>query len=127
MARQLTEGLLIDYRHFDDANITPRYAFGFRLSYTTFNVSDLSITSSSTGLSPYPANMTVQPGGHPDLYKTVLTTTSVSNTGAVAGSAVVQLYLSLPSSAPAETPVKVLQGFEKVPLSAGETQAVSLN
>ena len=117
---------MIDYRHFDAANITPRYEFGYGLSYTTFNVSNLIVTNSSPGLTPAPANMTIQPGGNPDLYTTVLTATaSVSNTGSVAGSEVVQLYLALPSSAPVGTPVKVLRGFEKVVLNAGETQEVS--
>jgi beta-glucosidase len=39
------EGLYVDYRHFDVEDIEPRYAFGHGLSYTTFELSDLVITS----------------------------------------------------------------------------------
>lgn len=38
-----TEGIFIDYRHFDRANITPIYEFGFGLSYTTFEYSDIQV------------------------------------------------------------------------------------
>ena len=38
-----TEGLNIDYRHFLSANITPRYEFGYGLSYTTFNFTNLQV------------------------------------------------------------------------------------
>ena len=39
-----TEGVFIDYRAFDRANITPVYEFGYGLSYTTFSYSDLQVT-----------------------------------------------------------------------------------
>lgn len=49
--QDFTEGLLFDYRGFDANDITPTYEFGFGLSYTTFEYSDLVITPSSAG--PY--------------------------------------------------------------------------
>jgi hypothetical protein len=41
--------LFVDYRHFDAKDITPRYEFGFGLSYTTFEFSDLSISAVEGG------------------------------------------------------------------------------
>ncbi|KAI9831667.1 MAG: hypothetical protein M1819_004733 [Sarea resinae] len=141
-----TEGLLIDYRHFDASAIAPLYEFGYGLSYTTFalasnlslsSVSSNSSSNSSRTTSLYPAvaangsngsnGSTLALGGNPDLWTTLVTgATSVRNTGSVAGAAVVQLYVSLPADGvPAGTPVRVLRGFEKVALQAGETQAVS--
>lgn len=48
-----SDGLYIDYRHFNKAKISPRYHFGYGLSYTTFSFSNASIAS-STPLSTYP-------------------------------------------------------------------------
>lgn len=123
-----TEGLMVDYRHFDHANITPRYEFGFGLSYTTFQASDLDVSKVRhlRTVSKYPLAAKNQPGGNPHLYDTILhASCTVSNTGDVEGKAVVQLYLSLPSTAPAGTPVKSLRGYKKVTLAAGASSIVS--
>jgi beta-glucosidase len=107
-----SEGLYIDYRHFDNANIEPRYEFGFGLSYTTFAYSNLvtgSITSPGSGNSA--------PGGISSLWDVVATVTAtVTNNGTVAGAEVAQLYIGLPSSAPASPP-KQLRGFDKISLA----------
>lgn len=52
--QDFSEGLYIDYRYFDKANITPRYEFGFGLSYTTFEFSDLN-TVLVGSMAPHPA------------------------------------------------------------------------
>lgn len=124
-----TEGLMIDYRHFDARNITPLYEFGFGLSYTTFNISKrLSVRSLKAELSSFPSTAKDKPipGGNPDLWtKLFHASTTVSNTGNVSGAAVVQLYLSFSNaSVPAGTPVKVLRGFNKVLLAPGQSANV---
>ncbi|KAL4945673.1 hypothetical protein BDV06DRAFT_209283 [Aspergillus oleicola] len=122
-----TEGLYIDYRHFDQAEIEPRFEFGFGLSYTTFEHSDLSIegASETITLEPYATGETTE-GGPSDLFDEILTiTAAITNTGDMAGAEVAQLYFSLPESAKA--PVRQLRGFAKVYLEPGETQVVSFS
>ncbi|KAF4301582.1 glycoside hydrolase family 3 protein [Botryosphaeria dothidea] len=119
-----TEGLMIDYRHFDAKNITPLYEFGFGLSYTDFEItaalavanvagSNGSLANSSLISAFPPPASSPQPGGNPALWESVLAASkTVQNTGELAGASVVQLYLSMPSgSVPAGTPPRVFRGF----------------
>lgn len=119
-----TEGVNIDYRYFDAQGLEPRYEFGFGLSYTTFNYSDLKIESTASGLSVYPTEHIV-PGGHADLWDTVATVTaSITNTGEVEAAEVAQLYLGIPAE---NQPVRVLRGFDKVMIPPRESRMISFN
>ncbi len=116
------EGLFIDYRHFDKAAIAPRYEFGFGLSYTTFAYSNLAVSALGTTNTPGTA-----PGGPKNLFDILATVTAtITNNGTVAGAEVAQLYIGLPSSAPA-TPVRQLRGFDKISLAAAASGTVTFN
>ena len=90
-----------DSRYRDLRSCDPLYPFGFGLSYTTFEVSDLELDRT-----------TVSPTGR------VRATMTVTNTGDVAGDDVVQLYLHDPVASISQ-PVRRLRGFERVTLAAG--------
>jgi len=102
------EKLMVGYRHFDTNNVEPRFPFGFGLSYTTFEMPTLSLSSSTMrGNSTITARVTVR------------------NTGKTAGSEVVQLYVQdVKSSHP--RPLKELKGFSKVYLEPGQSKTVSI-
>jgi len=107
-----SEGIFVGYRHYDKNNITPLFPFGFGLSYTSFAFQDLAI-------SPASFTFTDNPG------QIVTVSFSVTNTGAVAGAEVAQLYVGIPSTAVPEPP-KWLKGFQKLSLTPGETGQVQL-
>lgn len=119
-----TEGVFIDYRHFDTQNITPRYEFGFGLSYTTFAYSNLVITQNSTAnTSQYPTGPVVE-GGQQDLWDSLVSVTAdIQNTGTVGGAEIAQLYLEIPD---AGRP-RVLRGFDKPSVNATQTATVSFD
>ncbi|KAF9064428.1 beta-D-xylosidase/beta-D-glucosidase [Rhodocollybia butyracea] len=110
-----TEGAFIDYRWFDQKNITPRYEFGFGLSYTTFDYSELVIdcTGSSDNTSYMAtAEKFAESDGTNSLYDVLFTASAViTNSGNVTGSEVAQLYISIPEEG---QPIRMLRGFDKV-------------
>ncbi|KAK5942634.1 hypothetical protein PMZ80_005199 [Knufia obscura] len=121
-----TEGVYIDYRAFDAQNITPRYEFGYGLTYTTFSYSDISISkiSNTMNISAYPTGPMI-PGGNADLFENLITVTAtITNTGSVAAAEIAQLYVSIPA---AGQPVRQLRGFDKVFLEPGASQTVSFD
>ncbi|KAI1491005.1 glycoside hydrolase family 3 protein [Biscogniauxia mediterranea] len=111
------EGVYVDYRHFDAQNITPRYEFGYGLSYTAFDYSALSIRLSE--LSSAAADSSPA-GASASLWDVVATVeVRITNAGAVAGAEVAQLYLGIPNGPPQQ-----LRGFEKPFLGPGESATV---
>ena len=95
------------YRYFDAIDRVPMFAFGYGLSYTTFEYSDLQVQTMADTRYPVAATVTLR------------------NTGAVAGKEVVQVYASDVKST-VEQPRKKLAGFSKVDLKPGETKTVRI-
>ncbi|RDW81921.1 putative beta-glucosidase M [Coleophoma cylindrospora] len=119
-----TEGVYIDYRSFDKYNITPRYEFGYGLTYTSFSYSSLSITptSSNTTHTTYPSGA-IEEGGAIDLWDILYTVNiTITNTGSVEAAEIAQLYISIPNG-----PVRVLRGFEKASIPVGQSKSVSFD
>ncbi|KAI1645305.1 glycoside hydrolase family 3 protein [Daldinia loculata] len=113
-----TEKVYVDYRHFDENNIAPRYEFGYGLSYTTFNYSSLSVEPLS--ITPEPQGSSI-PSHDEALWDIVaIVNATITNSGKVSGAEVAQLYLGIPNSPP-----KQLRGFEKVPLAPGESAEIT--
>jgi len=97
---QYREGPFIGYRYYDTANVKLQFPFGFGLSYTSFEYSDLKLTDK--GLSFV-----------------------IKNTGAYRGAEIAQLYIGLKDSALIR-PKKELKGFKKVWLDPGQSLEVNI-
>ena len=94
------EGLYIGYRYFTTAEKAVRFPFGYGMSYTTFAYSDLAADEQGVSL-------------------------TVTNTGSVAGTEIVQLYISK-KDGQIFRPVKELKGFARVTLAPGEKQRITI-
>jgi beta-glucosidase len=100
-----SEGLEMGYRWYQAQGIDPLFGFGFGLSYTTFDITDVSVSAPDGANAP------------------VTVTASVTNTGPVAGAEVVQVYLAVPVEG---QPPKRLVGFQKVYVEPGARETVTI-
>ena len=94
------EGLYIGYRYFTTAEKAVRFPFGYGMSYTTFAYSDMAADEEGVSL-------------------------TVTNTGSVAGTEIVQLYVAKKNSE-LFRPAKELKGFARVTLAPGEKQRITI-
>ncbi|KAL2851068.1 glycosyl hydrolase family 3 N terminal domain-containing protein [Aspergillus pseudoustus] len=119
-----TEGVYIDYKAFEAQDITPRFEFGFGLTYSSFVYSQLSIRRKrNANLTELPPGKVIKEGGLPSLWDVVAQVSCVvSNVGEVEAAEVAQLYVGLPGG-----PKKVLRGFEKQSLRPGQRKTFSFD
>ena len=103
---EYSEGIFVGYRYYDKKKMEVAFPFGYGLSYTTFEYSNVKTDKD-----------TLTEG------ETLRVSVDVTNTGDKFGKEIVQLYVSdLKSSLP--RPKKELKGFKKVDLQPGESQIV---
>ena len=101
------EGVFVGYRYYDKKKMDVLFPFGYGLSYTKFSYSGLKLSANQIK----------------DTEKLTVSV-NVTNTGAVAGKEVVQLYVSDAVST-VFRPIRELKGFEKVELKPGQTKTVT--
>jgi beta-glucosidase len=117
------EGIFIGYRYYEKENITPAFAFGHGLSYTTFEVKDIQTRLVQPVLPQklfYKVDDPIWDETCADI------TVQIQNTGKAAGAQVLQCYIS-DCECRVERPKKELKGFCKIYLEPGESRQVAFS
>ncbi|BGP00866.1 beta-glucosidase, glycoside hydrolase family 3 protein [Rhodotorula toruloides] len=127
---KFSEGVFLDYKHFEQKGIKPLYPYGFGMTYTSFSLSDFSILRTpkhrKAAVRETNERLFVAGKAVSGLYDVAYTArVKVHNTGKVAGAEVPQLYLTFPSSTPRKMPAHSLRGFDKVHLKPGHSATVT--
>lgn len=94
------EGMYVGYRYYESAGVPVRYPFGYGLSYTTFEYSDIELFENQVSF-------------------------TLTNTGKLSGAEVSQIYLSCKSGR-VYRPKKELRHFTKTYLEAGESRRITI-
>lgn len=110
-----TDGIFVGYRAYDELGIDPLFPFGYGLSYSSFEYSNLEVVGPRARQNDGPD--TSEPG---------LVSVDVTNTGSVASTEVVQVYNGTLPTDRAVTPPKALLGWGRVTLEPGETSTVEV-
>ncbi|MBI3125523.1 MAG: glycoside hydrolase family 3 C-terminal domain-containing protein [Ignavibacteriales bacterium] len=98
------DDIYVGYRHFDTKNIEPLFPFGFGLSYSSFEYSNLSVKENGNSFE---------------------VSFDLKNSGSVNGAEVAQLYVG-EKKPQIDRPTKELKAFKKIELKAGETKSITL-
>lgn len=102
------EGIFVGYRYYEKKNIQPLFPFGFGLSYTTFEYTDVTLSSDKILDT-----------------ETVDVHIKVKNTGSIAGKEIIQVYVR-DNGDKVIRPEKELKGFAKVDLEPGEEKEITI-
>lgn len=103
-----TEGIDVGYRWYQTHHLKPLFPFGFGLSYTTFQFSDLSVEKENT------------------FHHEVTLHFDITNTGKVGGAEVAQVYVGFPNIPEGDEAPRQLKGFKRVYLDPGQTKTITL-
>ena len=103
------EGIFVGYRYYEKKKIKPTFPFGYGLSYTSYDYSDINLSAHKITDSD-----------------TLTVSFKVTNIGNYAGNEVTQIYVK-PHQSRVKRPIKELKEFVKTHLEPGETKTISLN
>ncbi|WP_211093216.1 beta-glucosidase [Flammeovirga agarivorans] len=107
--QEYKDGILVGYRWHDTKKIAPKYAFGYGLSYTSFEIDNI-----NSNEKVFAANDQIN------------ITCDVKNTGAVDGAEVLQVYVGKPKSK-VDRALKELKAYKKVHLAKGASQQIEMS
>ncbi|KAK9236471.1 glycoside hydrolase superfamily [Lipomyces kononenkoae] len=106
-----SEDVYVGYRYYESVGLEPLFSFGYGLSYTSFSLSNLSVSQPLRSLNKIKK-------------ETIDVSVTIENVGCSAGAETAQIYVIPPSTSSGRRPERELKGFKKVHLQPGHKQTV---